>query len=922
MENSKCKDHPQEDLRFVCLPCGEKLVCRDCKLADHEGHKTKDISKVAEASKELFIDYDSKLDMRIASVESLQVEARTKRKEFEKSLQRAKREVNARAERVAQFAKSKLKEINSEGKRHHDDVDTMLQEKLEILRNQKQMARSVLDNTVTGHRVVEIKQYFKQHGPGHNPTIDNVERDFPKHDLKVAIQEDKTLEDEKATERLIGYPRLVQASNSRFVQTNTNFPCFLVLPQFRCSEDSECYVKEIYPMEDGRVGVAYSTEVDGNTNIAMFTSHGEKQQERVLTETGQVSMAHHASDILHVVHHTTEKRMMMDLNLQPPDSPKGKGQSKGGVFFLQKLAPGKYSICQYMTGPKPKTLFSVLVDKPVAVSANSSGHYFAVRKENGEVVVFQRSNGTRVGTFEPDLFQIEPTRVCFHHVGGQEVLLVADETSDSIYIVDFIDDCRLIGPLISGCPMVVSPTAVTSNGSGPIWVGCKGGQILTLDEESLYEEPSMPGDITPIDFNESGLYSGTSSSLTEASDNDVRHLTSSSNQSSAGSGKEETKSHPQEQEKGRQRDKLENEYGYVRLETAQRARCPSPCASDNRPKLPARPSQRERVVPQSCTNVLYAQDIQHMSFDTAPTNFQSAKDVEAVLPDQSPAGSAQETTDGKILSETNFEVRSVSESAATDLYSPTQADILTFGRAVHSTSPQTPRRQVPPTPLPRMSLRAGDKQLQVDNSYTGRVFPPAENSFDASPPQTSVYTLEDPVQRSCIPKAAAIHEAFEASVDLQEQPLYSRSNPRLMRTSNTEGFGSGHQYPRSTKPRNSLYSLPSRSLFSNQGTPTHRQQSLSHSYSSYAHARGGNESSPLHQPTPLRSSSMSTVERGQRTSIQADEKSSYVVHERSRDDDDQSRERSPPEGSDARHSQWRRSIPIPTESDDVALLIA
>lgn len=34
-----CKDHPGEDLRFYCRKC-DAVICRDCKVVSHEGHKT------------------------------------------------------------------------------------------------------------------------------------------------------------------------------------------------------------------------------------------------------------------------------------------------------------------------------------------------------------------------------------------------------------------------------------------------------------------------------------------------------------------------------------------------------------------------------------------------------------------------------------------------------------------------------------------------------------------------------------------------------------------------------------------------------------------------------------------------------------------------------------------------------------------
>ena len=44
--DSLCGEHPEEKLRFVCVPC-DIPICRDCKLTEHEGHRSIDIAKVA-----------------------------------------------------------------------------------------------------------------------------------------------------------------------------------------------------------------------------------------------------------------------------------------------------------------------------------------------------------------------------------------------------------------------------------------------------------------------------------------------------------------------------------------------------------------------------------------------------------------------------------------------------------------------------------------------------------------------------------------------------------------------------------------------------------------------------------------------------------------------------------------------------------
>ena len=62
------------------------------------------------------------------------------------------------------------------------------------------------------------------------------------------------------------------------------------------------------------------------------------------------------------------------------------------------------------------------------------------------------------------------------------MLLIADEYNDVIHVVDVQNDrltfSRFLAP---GCPLLLQPTALNTDHRGRLWVGCRGGRLLTFE---------------------------------------------------------------------------------------------------------------------------------------------------------------------------------------------------------------------------------------------------------------------------------------------------------------------------------------------------------------------------------------------------------------------------------------------------------
>ena len=96
--------------------------------------------------------------------------------------------------------------------------------------------------------------------------------------------------------------------------------------------------------------------------------------------------------------------------------------------------------------------------------------------------MFRRPQEDAVATYSPATAAFQPSDVCFYKLGGQQVLLVADELGDSIHVVNVQDDTmNFVRYLAPDCPLLVQPTALNVDHKGRLWVACRGGHILTME---------------------------------------------------------------------------------------------------------------------------------------------------------------------------------------------------------------------------------------------------------------------------------------------------------------------------------------------------------------------------------------------------------------------------------------------------------
>lgn len=66
----KCSKHPRELIRFHCQICN-RFICRDCKLTDHEGHKSRDICDILREDKHALLITASIIKADLSTLEDI-----------------------------------------------------------------------------------------------------------------------------------------------------------------------------------------------------------------------------------------------------------------------------------------------------------------------------------------------------------------------------------------------------------------------------------------------------------------------------------------------------------------------------------------------------------------------------------------------------------------------------------------------------------------------------------------------------------------------------------------------------------------------------------------------------------------------------------------------------------------------------------
>lgn len=90
---------------------------------------------------------------------------------------------------------------------------------------------------------------------------------------------------------------------------------------------------------------------------------------------------------------------------------------------------------------------------------------------------------THVATYEPPLDYFQPSDVCFYHLKGKQVLLVADEANDVVHVVQ-VSERKLVFQryLALGHVAFFKPVCLNVDIRNHLWLACENGQVFCLCE--------------------------------------------------------------------------------------------------------------------------------------------------------------------------------------------------------------------------------------------------------------------------------------------------------------------------------------------------------------------------------------------------------------------------------------------------------
>ncbi|KAK7484093.1 hypothetical protein BaRGS_00024705 [Batillaria attramentaria] len=509
MGGEMCDDHPDEKLRFVCVVC-DKLICRDCKLTEHEGHKTIDISKARAGLREKLERHKERLEQRLTVLENVAREVEEDRStasrvegEVEKEIHHRVAVVTGWIQEVEAEAMEALRTTTIKTETSFNSTTTDLDKRRKTFKEMVEEVSTMLsnlddqDSNSNPIEALRLEQDMRT-GRGSGEKLELLTEGLPTYSVRPFLRKEKSCLTADAVRLFVGAPVFTQVSKMT--------PKVALSPVFRCAHASGARVTAICPMLDGTVWVAHDVTAgeDEQQRVALYSAKGKPlREQKVRGRVNIVRVSHDwvfvGGDHVQKVMNAHETRDIVTERLDEHHVPKGgslkamKPAEKHNVFSkldirfsIKSAQSGERSVCTVEARNMPllwivgTSSFTIKVQRPLAMDADSSGQFFAVVDADPSVRLYRLSHTEPVSVYKPTHEEcFSPTDVCFHVLDGKEVLLVADWANNAIHVLDFREKFRFIGYLGAGCPLLAEPTAITKDDGDRLWIGCKGGQLLT-----------------------------------------------------------------------------------------------------------------------------------------------------------------------------------------------------------------------------------------------------------------------------------------------------------------------------------------------------------------------------------------------------------------------------------------------------------
>eukprot|EP00916_Digyalum_oweni_P017694 GHVL01029074.1.p1 GENE.GHVL01029074.1~~GHVL01029074.1.p1 ORF type:complete len:571 (+),score=48.14 GHVL01029074.1:168-1880(+) len=478
-DGTLCLTHSNQELDLYCEDC-KLAVCLKCVLTKHKLHSTKDLSEAAsEAKSQLKL---SQVRLRKAvsymtdevSAESKELkDVQDKKAALQAAIKRKHATLVALANKVRDVSLASLDTVSGEIESQVSKELDIKQSNLDELCQLQQQTQQAID-TGTSLKLLTVAKEMRE-GRGSPQAVKNLtpakRSNFWRPVLNREMTEDVI---EQSITKFFG--------SVQIVQMETAVPEVTVKELFCCGDGDDTEVFSLCPYDNDNVmmsfarrkakddapceqfdikGASLATQKNG-LGKQTFKCRGGSKGMCTITETGSLLQTYDKSQ-----KSTTFKLI--------------KSSAKDANIKTVKVTSEDPFKTKYTL------LFSIKVGTHRAFDVDSSEQLFVVVEEaqspggQRKVLLYRRDQHTPVSTYTPPTAACQPSDVCFYRLGGREVLLVADEGTDTVRVLHVQgDELKFDRFLAPGCPLLVQPTALNTDSQGRLWVACRGGNILTF----------------------------------------------------------------------------------------------------------------------------------------------------------------------------------------------------------------------------------------------------------------------------------------------------------------------------------------------------------------------------------------------------------------------------------------------------------
>ncbi|KAL8579921.1 hypothetical protein ACOMHN_038818 [Nucella lapillus] len=483
VNSDMCTTHNDNKTEFFCKDC-EEPVCKDCVLKEHENHKTESLTTAVSHKKKEIEKERPRLQDVLSSLEDNLASLKEEKSTMGKKIAAVERDLHTRHGLITSAADGlkdrELASLKSQRTSLVKDIDQEIAQQESFIDELRDFRRKLMSILVSGtdDQILAVAKDVKNglHGKAMEVTLLSgqammLQRPYLCYNITTS----------RAVKTIKRFMGGVWKMNVRKAE-----PEMKVTERFRCEEISNVEVFSLCYL-DGNVVVSYEfCGMNRYAPVKEFKDTGLLV--KIHEKKGKVSCRRFAEDVV----------LFLDI---PGRCHTYNKSPTAAHFSLRSRASQMAEVTRHtVTSQDPfkyeiNPEFTIRMGSFRTFDVDDTEQYFAVvdlakpPTNRQSVHLFRRSEEMRVCTYNPPSEFSQPTDVCFYTMRGQKVLLITDERMDAIHVVTIEgDDLFFVRYLCVDSPSLIQPTAITVDLQGRLWVACRGGAILMLEQEQITEE--------------------------------------------------------------------------------------------------------------------------------------------------------------------------------------------------------------------------------------------------------------------------------------------------------------------------------------------------------------------------------------------------------------------------------------------------